>query len=136
MRHVQVAGQLWASRADVKRLCATAMHIVCGVNGLAVLQSVFYAMSVVRRNTFDLFDEEADLLFSSEAKTPQKKKRRKKRTSIESSVIHGSQKAVVSHPAADNEKHEVGPEGALPVMRPGLTESVIIKHTREPPLPM
>ena len=87
--------------------CCTA----CGVSGVGGLEKLFHAMSVVRRNTFDLFDEESDLLSTSKAKTTQKKKRRKRRTSVESSVSQSSQRRAESQPTADHEKHEVGPEG-------------------------
>lgn len=59
-------------------------------------------MSVVRRNTFDIFDEEADLLSTREGKTAHNKRRRKKRPP---STNH---RAAESPPIAGNGTHEVG----------------------------
>ena len=67
-------------------------------------------MSVARRNTFDLFDEEAELLSTSEAKTAQKKKRRKRKPSLECSENSASQIVAERLPAENNDEHEVGPD--------------------------
>ena len=74
------------------------------------LEDILYAMSVARRNTFDLFDEEADLLTTSEAKTAQKKKRRKRKPSLEYSENQISQVAAGRGHTEDGDEHEVGPD--------------------------
>ncbi len=67
-------------------------------------------MSVTRRNTFDLFDEEAELLSTSEGRSAHKKKRRRKRTSVESLLSQAHPVAGESRPAAELQKHEVRPD--------------------------
>ena len=77
------------------------------MNDTCLLGSSSFDMSVTRRNTFDLFDEEEDLHSSSETKFAQKKKRRKKKTSIDTSLRDASQDAADRVPANDHRRHEV-----------------------------
>ena len=100
----------WGSAGNVGK--ASFPNIACTVRAgrCSTLEDTLYVMSVARRNTFDLFDEEADLLSTSEAKAAQKKKRRKRKPSLEHSENQTSQVAAKGQPTGDDEKHEVGPD--------------------------
>jgi len=106
----QLLGQIWAMWALTVSLQTDDCVVIAECKSWCELGHSFCAMSVTRRNTFDIFDEsqeEPDLYVNSGAKTAQKKKRRKKTTPVEPSIQENDQAAAEIPSQFDRLTHEV-----------------------------